>query len=103
MMVTDLERQIEAYHRDGAAVVRGVLAPDWIERMRTAIERILAGPIFGSDFSLPSDRRFAGDMFTWTHDPDVKAFLTESPLPELAATVMKASADALFGEWEAHG
>jgi ectoine hydroxylase-related dioxygenase (phytanoyl-CoA dioxygenase family) len=87
---------IEAYQRDGAAVLRGVLSGTWIDRMRGAIERIVAKPIFGSDFSRPGDARFIGDMFTWTHDADVEAFLTESPLPELAATVMRAKTVRIF-------
>jgi ectoine hydroxylase-related dioxygenase (phytanoyl-CoA dioxygenase family) len=86
-----VDQAIEAYQRDGAAVLRGVLSADWIERMRGAIERIIAKPIFGNDFGRSGDARFMGDMFTWTHDVDVKAFLIESPLPELAATVMHAS------------
>lgn len=84
--------EISAYERDGAAVLRGVLPMEWIEVMREAVERILNNPGSASLEYTPEGKqgRYYGDFFLWRRDPDFKAFMQESPLPELAAQVMDA-------------
>ena len=39
------EVDIEAYARDGFACLRGVCGPEWVERMRGAVERIKHAPV----------------------------------------------------------
>jgi ectoine hydroxylase-related dioxygenase (phytanoyl-CoA dioxygenase family) len=89
---------IEAYRRDGAAVVRGVIAPDWIARKRTAIDRILAAPGRAAIEYTPEGNpgRYYGDFFLWMRDADFEAFMRESGLPELAAAVMGARSVRFF-------
>jgi len=84
---------IAAYERDGAAVLRGVLDKGWVERMRVAIDRILDNPGIASIEYTPKGKkgRYYGDFFVWRRDPDFRALMMDSPLPQLAAQVMKAA------------
>ena len=90
--------EIAAYHRDGAAVVRGVLPMDWIERMRVAIDRILADPGAAAVEYTPEGKtgRYYGDFFLWLRDADFAAFHRDGPLPELAARFMGSAAVRFF-------
>jgi ectoine hydroxylase-related dioxygenase (phytanoyl-CoA dioxygenase family) len=83
--------EIAAYERDGAAVLRGVLPLAWIEVMREAVEHILEDPGEASVEYTPKGKqgRYYGDFFLWRRDPVFKAFMQASPMPELAAQVMK--------------
>ena len=87
------EAELAAYRRDGAAALRGILDSGWIDRMRVAIDRILAAPGSASVEYTPKDKpgRYYGDFFIWRRDPDFAALMAESPLPELAARVMDSS------------
>jgi ectoine hydroxylase-related dioxygenase (phytanoyl-CoA dioxygenase family) len=82
--------EILAFYRDGAAVVRSVVAPAWLERMRAAIDRALERRgEFSFDHQAKGKRgRFRDDLFLWRRDPDFEAFMRESAMPELAARVL---------------
>ncbi|MFQ5699679.1 MAG: phytanoyl-CoA dioxygenase family protein [Myxococcota bacterium] len=90
--------EVAAYRSDGAAVIRGVVPEPWIERMRRAVDRVLAEPGPASVEYTPTGAsgRYYGDFFVWLRDPDFRAFATESPLPALAARLMSASTVHLF-------
>ncbi len=87
------DEEIAAYERDGAAVLRGVVPLEWVEVMREAIERILQAPGDASVEYTPKNNkgRYYGDFFVWMRDPDFRAFMQESPMPELAAQVLKSA------------
>ncbi len=82
--------EIETYRKDGAAVLRGVLDQGWIDLMRSAIDRILVNPGDASIEYTPEGEkgRYYGDFFVWMRDPNFRAFMMDSPMPELAAQVM---------------
>lgn len=87
---------LESYERDGAVILRDVIPSEWIERMRTAIDRMMAE---GNGFEMASASdpgRFFGDSFLWRRDDEFKAFLFESPLANLAGRMMRASKVNLF-------
>ena len=92
----DLEVAITAYQNDGVAILRGVVSELWVETIRNAIERLMTEGRRGSDFSSPGDKRFFGDMFSWTTESEFAQFLTETNLPEIAARVMNAADVRLF-------
>ncbi len=87
------EDEIAAYWNDGAAVLRGVVDAAWIKVMRTAIDRILAAPGPASIEYTPEGKpgRYYGDFFLWRRDPDFRAFMADSPMPEIAAQVMNST------------
>ncbi len=82
--------EIAAYEENGAHVLRGVLPIEWIEVMREAVERILNNPGDASLEYTPKGNtgRYYGDFFIWRRDPAFKAFMRDSPMPEIAAQVM---------------
>ena len=85
--VSDAER--EAYERDGAAIVKGILPDEWIDFMRAAVTRLL-------DRSDPSSQNYADDgqprffsqTFPWFFDDAFKAWALYGPLPEVAHQAM---------------
>jgi ectoine hydroxylase-related dioxygenase (phytanoyl-CoA dioxygenase family) len=90
--------EVSSYRNDGAAVVRGVVPRQWIERMRGAVDRILAAPGRASVEYTPQGRpgRYYGDFFVWMRDADFRAFVMDSPMPELAAQLMGATRVSFF-------
>ena len=86
----------EALNRDGAAVIRNVVPAYWIERMRDAVQVELGG---GSPTGAEYGRvagRFYGDFFLWLRNSVFRAFACESPMPALAAQLMKSKRVNLF-------
>lgn len=90
--------EVASYRRDGAAVLRNVLDMGWIERMRIAVDRILQAPGEAAIEYTPKGKsgRYYGDFFVWRRDADFNAFMSESPMPELAAQVMGVGAVWFF-------
>jgi ectoine hydroxylase-related dioxygenase (phytanoyl-CoA dioxygenase family) len=85
-----------ALDRDGAAVVRGVVPMEWIERMRVAIDCELAGASpTAAEYGLVAGR-FYGDFFLWLRNADFRDFALSSPLPALAARTMNSETVNLF-------
>jgi ectoine hydroxylase-related dioxygenase (phytanoyl-CoA dioxygenase family) len=86
--VTPEER--DAYTRDGAVVLRGMLQPEWIERMREAMDRAVERPsAAASEYTQQGGSgRYLGDFFVWLRDPLFRAFELASPLPRIAAQMM---------------
>lgn len=94
--LTEAERA--AFVRDGATVIRGVVPMAWIERMRGAIDRILADPGAASiEYTAEGKSgRYYGDFFMWMRDADFRAFMMDSPMPDLAAQLMGAESVRFF-------
>lgn len=90
--------EIAAYERDGAAVLRNVVPMAWIERMRAAVDKILADPGPASVEYTPKNNsgRYMGDFFVWMRNTDFEAFVKDSPMPDLAIQVMKSKAAHFF-------
>ncbi|MBL4665855.1 MAG: phytanoyl-CoA dioxygenase family protein [Sneathiella sp.] len=90
--------EIKSYEEDGAAVLRNVVPMAWINVMREAIERVLDNPGTASVEYTPEGNkgRYLGDFFAWMRDHDFEAFVKQSPMPELAATVMKSNVVNFF-------
>ena len=104
------EEEIANYEADGAAILRQVLPMDWIDVMRDAIETILEEPGKASVEYTPEGKkgRYVGDFFTWMRNPVIEAFIKDSPMPALAAAVMRSNAlnffyDQLLGQGTQYG
>jgi ectoine hydroxylase-related dioxygenase (phytanoyl-CoA dioxygenase family) len=90
------DETVTALDRDGAVVVRGVLPEDWVARMREAIEAELARPsATGAEYGREAGR-FYGDFFLWLRSPAFREFAMASPLPALAARLMRSQTAHLF-------
>lgn len=88
--ITDDE--VEEFEQVGAICLRGAFDPEWVRRIRTAIDRVLAdpGPIRieqeGGDGG-----RLAVETYVWRRDPDFRAYVFESPAAAIAARLMRSS------------
>jgi ectoine hydroxylase-related dioxygenase (phytanoyl-CoA dioxygenase family) len=91
-------QEITDYREGGAAVIRAILPLEWVDRMGRAVDRILANPGSASVEYTPKEKqgRYYGDFFVWLRDPDFKALMMDSPLPELAAQLMGARQVSFF-------
>ncbi|MDE0705573.1 MAG: hypothetical protein OXH59_17830, partial [Rhodospirillaceae bacterium] len=85
-------QEIEAFGADGAVLLKGVIGPEWRERVAAAIERDIANPgPFCHSYEAAGEGRFHGNLRVWQNDPDFRAYCFESGLPELAAQFFGAS------------
>jgi ectoine hydroxylase-related dioxygenase (phytanoyl-CoA dioxygenase family) len=84
------ESAVEAYRRDGAVVLRGVLTPAQLSLLEHGIEANLAAPSpLGLVASQPDDPgRFFEDFCCWQRIPEYEAVLRDSALPSIAARLM---------------
>lgn len=89
---------IQAYARDGAVVLRGVLNADDLRTLEAGIEHNLThlSPL-ALVASEPDDPgRFVEDFCTWQTNPDYQRILKESALPHLAAQLMQSRTARLY-------
>ena len=89
---------IARFKEDGAICVRNVLDRKWCERMNGAVERLLLNPgKRAREATKAGDPgRFHMNVFMWRWDPDFRDCALNSPLPELAATLMGQDKVSLF-------
>ncbi len=92
MMTKD---QIEAFHRDGAIVLRGVFR-DWVDTMAEGIARNMAEPGPSASENAVSEGRFFDDYCNWTRIPEFERVVRESPAAELAALAMRSQSAQFF-------
>ena len=88
---------IEAYQRDGCAVVRGVFG-DWIEGLRTGVEQNMADPSFRERTYHPEDGSapFFQDFCNWSRIAGYRALVEDSPMAEIAGALMQSSVARIF-------
>src|ERR1700694_5547307 len=90
--------QLTRFKEDGAICIRQVFDRDWITRMSTAVEQLLANPgTRAREATKVGDPgRFHMNVFMWRWDPDFRDFALNSPLPELGASLLEADRVSLF-------
>ncbi len=81
---------VEAFARDGAACLRGLLSPDEVATLRRGIDANLAAPSPRAIIaSQPDDPGFfIEDFCNWQHNDDYRRVIFESPLAEAAGRLM---------------
>jgi len=89
---------VEAFARDGAVVLRGVLSPEEISLLAEGIEHNLAHPsALAAVASRPDDPgRFVEDFCTWQHNPAYRELLCDSALPHIATQLMGSRTARLY-------
>ncbi|MBL8362840.1 MAG: phytanoyl-CoA dioxygenase family protein [Rubrivivax sp.] len=86
---------VRRYREDGAVALRGLLDASTVERLRDAVETVLASlGEHGNEYARPGQARFAQDMFM-ARRPDAAGaafrwLVFESPLAEAAGRLMGA-------------
>lgn len=91
------EHDIETYTRDGVVVVRGLFA-DYVETLRTGIERNMArpGPYAAENLHTHETGRFFDDYCNWTRIPEFRTVVESSPAAEVAADLMQSRSVQVF-------
>lgn len=108
--------EVAAFWRDGVVCLRGVVPEDWLARMEAPIESELRGARTAdltemarsiersggsalADARLPADRprgRFFAGTDHWRGSEDFRAFASDSPLPEIAARLLRSQSVNLY-------
>jgi|SRR5579871_629205 len=86
---TITEDQVAAYERDGVVLLHGVVDASWRRRLERAIEDDMAHPGEYHHGYEAKTGRFHATSRLWQVDEDVRAYVFESPLPWLAAALMR--------------
>jgi ectoine hydroxylase-related dioxygenase (phytanoyl-CoA dioxygenase family) len=89
---------VDAYARDGAVVLRGVLTADELALLAQGMEHNLAHPSpLAMVASEPDDPgRFVEDFCTWQDNPAYRHILTASALPGIAAQLMQSPTARIY-------
>ncbi len=85
------EADVRAYEEDGVVCLRGLFDHDWVKRMHDASTRFMQGGIGRKRIvQKPGETaKFYSNVFMCALDPDFMAFRDESPVAEIAATLMR--------------
>jgi len=90
------------YERDGVVCLRQMFDAEWIERMNRAVNRIMdathpmARPREVTRALGGKSGRYHINTFVWHWDEDFRAWAFESPMPEIAARMLRASEVRFF-------
>ena len=93
--ITDDE--VATYRADGVVKLSGLFDPLWIDRLRGMVERSMSG--HGDqvrEYDTNEGGRFHANVLQWETDPDLRAFVLESPAAAVAARLMGASTVSFF-------
>ncbi len=88
---------VEAFRNDGVVKLSGLFDPSWTEHLRRMTDRSMAAA--GAqvrEYDTNDGGRFHANMFQWDTDPDLRAFVFESPAAEIAADLLGASTVSFF-------
>ena len=85
------QNDIDAYHADGAVVVRGLLDESWLTKLRGAVEDDIRepGPFYHGYDS--DEGMFHGNLRLWESHPVFREICLESHLPYLAQEFLGSS------------
>jgi len=92
------EEQVEAFQRDGAAVLRQVLQPDEVATLQAGIDHNLAHPSERAKVASRADDPgfFIEDFCTWQQNACYRRFIFDSRLGEVAARLMRSRSARLY-------
>ncbi len=76
------EEEIETYQRDGLVCLRGMFDSAWIERLRQAADAAPEG--------------YGDAIYMWVHDEALRELAFDSPVGEIAATLMRSKTCGLL-------
>jgi hypothetical protein len=87
------DNEIDTYRRDGVVILRGVVPPEWLDRVAPSVDAAFEGDGTADLSSLAvggggGKGRFRAGTNHWRGDPAAEAFATRSPLPAIAAELM---------------
>lgn len=89
---------VEAFHRDGAIVVRGLFSPEEVAEVERGIERNLAepGPMFKVASTPDDPGRFVEDFCNWQRIDEFRRIAFQSRAADVAQALMGSTQVRLF-------
>ncbi|MEO9238582.1 MAG: phytanoyl-CoA dioxygenase family protein, partial [Jatrophihabitantaceae bacterium] len=79
------EAEIEAFHTDGAVVLRDVISAQWLAQIEEGVEYVLAHPsVLAEATAVLGGGGFSGDAFMWKTHQVFHDFIHHSPAARLA-------------------
>ena len=88
-------KEIEVFQRDGAVVLRGVLA-DWVDIMAAGVARNLAQPGPYASENAVDQGRFFDDYCNWQRIAEFERVIRHSPAARIAAKSMGSDSAQIF-------
>jgi ectoine hydroxylase-related dioxygenase (phytanoyl-CoA dioxygenase family) len=80
--------EIKTFEKDGVVCLRGILDEDWVNRMRSAVDRVINAPTESAqDFAMVG--RY--DQYMYLYDEDFRDLALLSPLGTAAGKLMRAT------------
>lgn len=96
-MTLVLSDDVEAFWRDGAVKLSGLFDGEWVERMRAMTDRSMSNQAAQvREYDTNEGGRFHANMFQWADDPDLRAFVFESPAGAIAAELLDSATVSFF-------
>lgn len=91
-------KAVDDFQRDGAAVLRGVLTPGEVERLRTGIDEVVRRPSARAKVASPPDDPglFIEDFCRWRDVPQFAEFASSTRLAAVAAELMQSASVTLY-------
>ena len=99
-MTTPSASDLSAYRRDGAVCLRGVVAPDWLARLREGVAANIADPSPLAQHYTPAGQpgAYFGDYCNWRRFPAFRDFAFAPEIAGLAAALMDSARVQFFHE-----
>jgi ectoine hydroxylase-related dioxygenase (phytanoyl-CoA dioxygenase family) len=99
MMLALLDSETTAtYHRDGVAVLRGILDAEWLQKLASAIDDNMRSPgPYGKNHA-EGGAAYFGDYVNWQRFPAFRDVGEKGPLGAVAAELMRSTTVRLFHE-----
>jgi ectoine hydroxylase-related dioxygenase (phytanoyl-CoA dioxygenase family) len=79
---------VEAFRRDGAVCLRGVLSSTWMDVLAAAVEQVMANPGRNAKFADHDRRGFFQDTDNWRRIPLLQDFVWKSPAAAVASALL---------------
>lgn len=101
-MTTDMKEKISDddvgnFQNDGAICIRGLLAPEWVDRMGRAVDHITTNPgPMRESYSPEQPFSFFSEKFLWTVDKEFRDYIFETPVAAAVGRLMQSSKVNLF-------
>ena len=84
------EEQVTAFERDGVVLIEHAFAPDWLDRLETAVDEVMKAPSrLSREYVQTGDGRFFTDHHMSRRNDIFRDFMLNSPASEIAATLLR--------------
>ena len=95
------KEHIDAYERDGVALLRNVISETWVETLCVGVDKVLADPsLIYEEYDPEAHKeglgRFTNAVNLSRNVPEFKYFIDEGPCPEIVAKIMRSQQINLF-------